>query len=73
MLFFRSEEHVTRWCHAWHFERGGMLSLETGWNLARAWYGPDRRQPDWRRKTVEEAEELFAQLVLTSSFWALRG
>jgi hypothetical protein len=72
MLFFRSEEHVTRWCQAWRFERGGILSLETGWKLAQAWYGPDRREPNWRRRTVEEAEELFGQLGLTSPFWALR-
>jgi hypothetical protein len=72
MLFFRSEEHVARWCQAWHFEPGGMMSVETGWKLAQAWFSPDRREPDWRRRTVEEAEELFAQLGLTSSFWALR-
>jgi hypothetical protein len=72
MLFFRSEEHVTRWCKVWHFERGGILSLETGWKLAYAWFGADRREPDWRRRTVEEAEELFARLGLSSSFWALR-
>ena len=71
MLFFRSEEHITRWCKAWHFKPGGVLSLETGWNLAQAWYGPDRREADWRRRTVEESEALFAQLGLTSSFWAL--
>jgi hypothetical protein len=72
MLFFRSEEHVTRWCEAWHFQRGGMLSLETGWNLAHAWYSPDRREKSWRRRTVDEAEALFAQLGLTSPFWSLR-
>ena len=71
MLFFRSEEHVARWCKAWRFERGGVLSLETGWKLAYAWFGSDRREPSWRRRTVEEAEELFAQLGLTSPFWAL--
>jgi hypothetical protein len=73
MLFFRSEEHVTRWCKAWGLERGGVLSLETGWKLAQAWYAADRREPGWRRRTVEESEELFRQLGLTSSFWALRG
>jgi hypothetical protein len=72
MLFFRSEEHVTRWCKAWHFERGGVLSLETGWKLAHAWYSPDRREENWRRRTVDEAEALFAQLGLTSPFWSLR-
>ena len=73
MLLFRSEEHVDRWCTSWRFARGAMMSLETAWELARAWYGPDRRQPEWRRRTLDEVEALFAQLGLTSSFWNLRG
>jgi hypothetical protein len=72
MLLFRSEEHIDRWCQQWKMERGAVLSLEQGWRLAQAWYGPDRRDPAWRRKTVDEAEALFAELGLTSSFWNLR-
>jgi hypothetical protein len=72
MLFFRSEEHIDRWCRTWKLERGAALSLDQGWRLAQAWYGPDRRDPSWRRRNLEEAEALFAELGLTSSFWNLR-
>lgn len=72
MLFFRSEEHIDAWCRTWRFERGAVLSLEQGWALAQAWYGEDRRQPEWRRRTVDEAEAVFAELGLTSAFWSLR-
>jgi hypothetical protein len=72
MLLFRSEEHVERWCAAWRLPRGATLTLETGWRLAQAWHGPDRRVPAWRRRTVEETEALFAALELTHSFWRLR-
>ena len=72
MLFFRSEEHVDRWCASWHFDRGAILSLETGWKLAQAWYGADRRDPEWRRRNLEETEALFAELGFTSEFWSLR-
>ena len=72
MLFFRSEEHADRWCASWRFDRGAVLSLETGWKLAEAWYGPDRRDPQWRRRTLEETEALFAELGFTSEFWSLR-
>ncbi len=72
MLIFRSEEHVDKWCHDWNRPRGGILSLDQCWQLAQAWYGPDRRDPAWRRKTVDEAEALFAQLGLTGAFWRLR-
>lgn len=72
MLLFRSEEHVDRWCEQWKLARGAQLSLEQGWRLAQAWYGPDRREPNWRRKTVEETEAVLAELGLTSAFWSLR-
>ena len=72
MLFFRSEEHVDRWCQSWRLSRGALLSLDQAWRLAQAWYGPDRREPAWRRKNVEEAETLFAELGLTGPFWNLR-
>ncbi|MCC7353032.1 MAG: hypothetical protein IT330_04680 [Anaerolineae bacterium] len=72
MLFFRSEEHVDRWCSLWHQPRGGLLSLQQIWGLARAWYSSDRRDLQWRRKTPDEAQELFSVLGLTGSFWRLR-
>ena len=72
MLFFRSEEDVDRWCQSLRLQRGAVLSLETGWKLAQAWYLPDRRQPEWRRRTVDEVEALFADLGLTTPFWYLR-
>jgi Alkylmercury lyase len=72
MLFFRSEEHIARWCAAWRLERGVVFPLEQGWQLARLWYGEDRRHPAWRRRTVEEAEAVFASAGFTGDFWRLR-
>jgi len=72
MLLFRSEEHVDHWCRQWKLPRGALLSLEQGWGLAQGWYGPDRREPAWRRKNVEETEALLLELGLTAPFWNLR-
>jgi hypothetical protein len=72
MLIFRSEGHLEKWLKDWHMPRGAILSLEQCWQLAQAFYEPDRRAPQWRRKTVEEIEELFAEMGFTSSFWRLR-
>ena len=72
MLLFRSEEHVERWCRSWAVERGGTLTPEQAWRLAREWYGPDRRDPAWRRPTVEETEALLASIGLGGAFWELR-
>ena len=68
MLLFRSEEHIDRWCKAWRLTRGGVLSIDQAWKLADAWYR-ERMSPNWRRRTVDEAHELFASLGLASDFW----
>jgi hypothetical protein len=73
MLLFWSEEHVEKWCRDWNLPRGELLPLDKCWHLAKAWYGPDRREPGWRRRTVEETRDLFTRLGLTSPFWRLPG
>ncbi|HET9480899.1 MAG TPA: hypothetical protein VFP98_04015 [Candidatus Polarisedimenticolia bacterium] len=73
MLLFRSEEHVERWCRTWRVDRGGTLSLEQVWGLARAWYTSDRRAPDWQRYSVEEAEAILRGIGLVDEFWNLRA
>ena len=72
MLLFRSEEHVDRWCTLWGFSRAAILTPTQTWRLAHAWYSPDRRDPGWRRRTVDETEALLASLGLTGEFWKLR-
>jgi len=72
MLLFRSEEHVDRWCKAWRMEQGAILTLDQQWQLAQAWYRADRRDPLWRRKTVDETEAALATAGLTGPFWNVR-
>ena len=71
MLVFRSEAHVDRWCEAKGIPKGAILSIRQLWGLARAWYG-DRLSPEWRRRTPEEAEEIFKEIGLTGPFWEVR-
>ena len=71
MLLFRAEEHIDRWCNHWSQPRGGVLTIDQAWQLARAWYQL-KRDPDWRRPTLPEAELLLGQLGLTGAFWSLR-
>lgn len=72
MLLFWSEEHIDNWCTDWNLPPGETLGLNDCCRLAFKWYGPDRRQPEWRRRTIEEVEALFAEIGLTSPFWDLR-
>ena len=71
MLLFWSEEHIEKWCQDWNMPRGEVIPLDKCCRLAQAWYGPDRREPEWRRRTVDEAEALFTELGFTSEFWRL--
>lgn len=71
MLLFWSEEHIEKWCEDWNLQRGELLPLGLCCHLAREWYGPDRREPGWRRRTADETQALFARLGLTSPFWRL--
>jgi len=72
MLLFWSEEHVEKWCKDWNLPKGEVIPLNQLWQLAKAWYSPDRREPEWRRKTVDEIEALFTEIGFTSPFWRLR-
>ena len=72
MLLFRSEEHLDRWCAFRKLPRGGTMSPEQCWRLALAWYA-DKLSPDWRRKTLEEAEAALVGIGLTGPFWSLRA
>ena len=72
MLIFRSGEHIERWCGFRDMPRGGTMSPQQCWQLALGWYGT-KVSPDWRRKTLEEAEAMLAGIGLTDPFWNLRA
>lgn len=71
MLLFRSEEHIGKWCEQWSQPRGESFTAERCWALAQSWYGKDRRDEDWRRKTPEETVATFVALGFTSPFWEI--
>ena len=70
MLFFRSEEHVRRWCETRQLQQGAVMTLQQCWELARAWYA-NRLSRDWRRFTPTEVESLFRRLGFQGDFWRL--
>ncbi|MGH2807152.1 MAG: hypothetical protein ACRDKT_07735 [Actinomycetota bacterium] len=71
MLLFRSEEHVDKWNAARQATRGGMMTLEQLWKLARRWYG-DRLDPQWGRRRPEDAQAILTEVGLTGAFWQLQ-
>jgi hypothetical protein len=71
MRLFRSEEHIDRWRSIRDLPLGGTMTTQQCWRLAQAWYA-DKLSPDWRRKTLDEAEATLAGIGLTDPFWRLR-
>ena len=49
---------------------GATMTIEQQWGLARVWYS-NRADPDWKRRTPEQAEEVFRSLGLEGDFWKL--
>jgi len=68
ILMFQSVQDIDAWCEKHGIEKGEILSIDQAWALAQAWYG-DYLNPKWRRRTVQEALEIFEQLGLNGSFW----
>jgi hypothetical protein len=71
MLLFRSEEDIERWSRLRGTPRGEVMTVGQQWLLARAWF-EGRLRPGFRRRTVEEAEAMFAGIGLSGPFWSLR-
>jgi hypothetical protein len=71
MLFFRSEEALSQWLVTQKSPRGTVLSIPQLWELSQRWY-QDRMSPEYRGRTIEQAQKIFGGLGLTSEFWQAR-
>lgn len=70
-LAFCDEFHAHRWRERYHKDRGSILHMSKVWELAKVWYGEDRREQTWRRRTAREANAIFRRLELPDHFWHL--
>jgi hypothetical protein len=68
MAFFRSEEMLNEWLASNHAERGAVLSVPKLWELSELWY-QGRMSPAYHGRTVEQAQEIFKEVGLSSEFW----
>jgi hypothetical protein len=68
MLFFRSEGSLNEWLTSQNAERGAVLTIPQVWDLSQRWYH-NRLSPEYHGRTVEQVQEIFRELGLTSAFW----
>jgi len=71
MLFFRSEENLTQWLESKQATRGAVLSIDQVWKLSQRWYH-NRLSLDCHGRSMEQAQEIFEELGLTSEFWKIQ-
>jgi hypothetical protein len=71
MLLFRSEDHITAWLVEKNMQHGATISLESIWVLSKKWYG-DRLSPDFKGRSLDEAQSILHEVGLTDPFWSLR-
>lgn len=72
ILFFSSESQIDRWASRHGRPKGAIMRMAEALKLSERWFG-DYAQPDWRRKTPEEADAIFNELGLDRSFWSISG
>jgi hypothetical protein len=70
LLPFRSPSDVDVWTMRHALPLGEVVPLAQVAALARRWYG-GHADPQWRKWTVAEAQDIFASVGLTSTFWDL--
>lgn len=70
MLIFRDHAQVRDWSARHQIAVGDIQPVTKVLDLAIRWYGEYAR-PDWRKRTVAEAREVFAELGLTHPVWEL--
>jgi hypothetical protein len=68
MLFFQSEDTLEKWLVSQKVERGAVLSMPQLWELSQRWY-QDRMSPEYHGRSMEQVQEIFREVGLTSEFW----
>lgn len=72
MLFFRSEDALSRWLTKNNYTSGATLTLSQVWELSQLWYH-NRLALDFHGRNVEQVQAIFKQLGLTSAFWSMES
>jgi hypothetical protein len=68
MLFFQSEEALNGWLVSRNARQGAVLSISQLWELSQRWY-QGRMSSDYHGRTIEQVQEIFREVGLTSEFW----
>lgn len=72
MLIFENIAQVESWTEKHRIPQGSIQPIEKIWHFSKKWYG-NYLNPNWRKWTVEEAKQIFAEFGLKGKIWHLEN
>lgn len=70
MLIFRNKAQVREWSRKHNISKGDIQPIEKIWHFSKKWYG-NHLNPDWKKWTVAEAQQMFKAFGLDHDVWRL--
>lgn len=70
MLIFSNEAQVDKWSKQYNIPKGDVQPIEKIWQFSKKWYGGHLKK-DWKKRTIEEAKQLFAEFSFENEIWNL--
>lgn len=70
MLIFENETQVDTWSKKHNIPKGDIQPIEKIWEFSKKWY-ENHLHPEWKKWTVQEAKQIFAEYGLTDKIWNL--
>ncbi len=70
MLIFENEDQVNEWSERHNIPKGDIQPIQKFWEFSKRWYG-NHLAEDWRKWTIKEAKEMFAEFDLNHEVWQL--
>ena len=72
MLVFKSEAQVYEWSLKHNIPKGDIQPIDKIWAFSKKWYG-NHLAKDWKKWTIAEAKQLFADFDLNHKIWDLEA
>ncbi|MCF2875787.1 MULTISPECIES: alkylmercury lyase family protein [unclassified Tenacibaculum] len=72
MLVFKNEKQIDHWVKQHNIPKGDIQPITKIWEFSKVWYG-NHLNPDWKKWTMKEAQELFTEFNLTGKIWSLHN
>jgi hypothetical protein len=70
MLLFENEKQIDEWSQRHRISKGDIQPITKIWEFSKVWYG-NHLNPNWKKWTTEEAQQIFEKFGLTDDIWKI--